>query len=144
MASYKFNGLDINVKKFNSVYELTDIHTMDFGRLLVSAAVTCNKSGVRYIAGYKTEDGRVISLYVKSPGNCYSNGVNQYNETSAWKMGLAISDDEKWMERYMALWKEIKAWLDVVLESVVKNDAYINPKLITWEGTATGLKPTTI
>ena len=46
-------------------------------------------------------------------------------------MGVAISDDEKWMERYMALWKEIEAQL----ESVVKNDAYINPKLITWEGT---------
>ena len=26
MSSYKFNGLDINVKKFNGVYELTDIY----------------------------------------------------------------------------------------------------------------------
>ena len=50
-SSSKFNGLDINVKKFNSVYELTDIHTMDFDRLVVSAAVTCNKSDVRYIVG---------------------------------------------------------------------------------------------
>ena len=49
---------------------------MDFGRLVVSASVTCNKSDVRYIVGYKTEDGRVIPLYVKSPGSCYSNGVN--------------------------------------------------------------------
>ena len=136
MSSYKFNGLDINVKNFNSVYELTDIHTMDFGGLVVSAAATCNNSDVRYIVEYKTEDGRVLPLYVKSPGNnCYSNGVNQYNENFTWKMGLAISDDEKWMKRYMALWKEIEARLDVVLESVVKNDAYINPKLITWEGT---------
>ena len=38
-------------------------------------------------------------------------------------MGLDISNDEKWMERYMTLWKEIEAWLDVVLESVVKKDA---------------------
>ena len=81
------------------------------------------------------EDGRVIPVYVKLPGNCYSNGVNRYNENSARNMGFVISDDEKWMERYMALWKEIEAPLDVVLESVVKNDAYINPKLITWEGT---------
>ena len=35
-------------------------------------------------------------------------------------MGLDISDDEKWMERYMALWKEIEERLDVVLESVKK------------------------
>ena len=122
MSSYKFNGLDINVKNFNSVYELTDIHNMDFGGLVVSAAVTCNNGDVRYIVEYKTEDGRVLPLYVKSPGNnCYSNGVNQYNENFTWKMGLAISDDEKWMKRYMALWKEIEARLDVVLESVVKN-----------------------
>ena len=44
MSSYKFNGLDINVKKFNSVYELTDIYIMNFDRLVVSAAVTCNES----------------------------------------------------------------------------------------------------
>ena len=37
--------------------------------------------------------------------------------------------------RDMTLWKEIEARLDVVLESVLKNDVYINPKLITWEGT---------
>ena len=111
------------MKKFNSVYELPDIHTMDFDRLVVSAAVTCNKSDVRSIVGYKMEEGRVVSLYVKSAENSYSNGVNQYNGNSAWKMGLDISDDEKWMERYMALLKEIEARLDVILESVVKNDA---------------------
>ena len=135
MSSYNFNGLDINVKKFNSVYELTDIHTMDFDRLVVGAAITYNKSDVRSIVGYKTEEGTVIPLYVKSPENCYSNDVNQYNENSAWKMDLDISDAEKWMERYMTLWKEIEARLDAVLERVVKNDVYINPKLTKWEGT---------
>ena len=62
MSSCKFNGLDINVKKFNSVYELTDIYIINFDRLVVSAAVICNKSDVRYIVGYKTEEGRVIPL----------------------------------------------------------------------------------
>ena len=46
-------------------------------------------------------------------------------------MGWDISDDEKWMGRYMVLWKEIKAQLDVVLETAVKIDAYINARLIT-------------
>ena len=102
MPSYNFNDLDINVKKFNSVYELTDIHTMDFDRLVVSAAVACSKSDVKYIVGYKIDDGMLIPIYVKSPANCYSNGVSQYNENSAWKVGLDISDDKKWMKRYMA------------------------------------------
>ena len=43
MTSHKFNGLDINIKKFNSVYELTNIYNMNFDRLVVSAAV-CYKS----------------------------------------------------------------------------------------------------
>ena len=43
--------------------------------------------------------------------------------------------DGKWTERYMTLWKEIEVRLDVVLVVVVKNDAYISPKLITGEGT---------
>ena len=68
---------------------------MDFDKLIVRAAVTSSKSDVRYIVGYKTEDGRFIPLYVKSPRNCYSNGANQYNENSAWKIDLAISDDVK-------------------------------------------------
>ena len=43
MTSYKFSGLDINVKKINSVYELTNIYNMNFDRLVVSAAL-CYKS----------------------------------------------------------------------------------------------------
>ena len=108
---------------------------MDFDRLFVSVVVACNESDVRSIFEYKTDDIRVIPLYVKSSANCCSNSVSQYNENSAWKMALDISDDEKWMERNMTLSKEIEARLGVVLESVVKNDAYINPKLLAWEGT---------
>ena len=128
MSSYKFNGIDINVKKFNSVYELTDIHTRDLGRLVVSAAVTSNKSDVRCIVGYKTDDGRVIPFYVKSPANFYLHGVSQCNENSACKMGLDISDHEKWMERYMALWKKIEERLGVVLEIVKKKRCLYQPK----------------
>ena len=46
-------------------------------------------------------------------------------------MGWDMKNDEKWMGRYMVLWKEIKAQLDVVLETAVKIDAYINARLIT-------------
>ena len=57
--------------------------------------------------------------------------MSQFNGNSAWKMGWDMKNDEKWMGRYMVLWKEIKAQLDVVLETAVKIDAYINPRLIT-------------
>ena len=80
---------------------------MDFDRLVVNSTVASNKSDVRYIVGYKMDGGRVISLYVKSPANWYSNGVSQFNGNSAWKMGWDISNDEKWMGRCMVLWKEI-------------------------------------
>ena len=102
---------------------------------LWQTATACNKNDVRYIIGCKTDDGRVTSLYVvKSPANCFSNGASQFKENSAWKMDLDMPDDEKWMERYIASRKEIEERLDVVLEIVVKNDAFIKPKLITWEG----------
>lgn len=78
-------------KKINSIYELTDIHAIDCDRLVVSATETRNKSDIRYIVGYKTDDSRVIPLYVKTAANCYSNGLSQYNENSAWKMSLDIS-----------------------------------------------------
>lgn len=77
-------------------------------------------------------DGLIIALYVKFPTNCYLNGFTQY-ENPSWEMGLAISKDKKWMQMYLVLCKELEEQLNVPLESVVKNDAYINPKLINWE-----------
>ena len=49
-------------------------------------------------------------------------------------MGLEIPGDKELMEMYMALWKEIEEQLNVSLETVVKNNAFIKPKLITWGG----------
>ena len=37
-------------------------------------------------------------------------------------------NDKEWMEMYKAIWKKQK------LEVVVRKDAYISPKLITWRG----------
>ena len=36
------------------------------------------------------------------------------------------------MEMYKVIWKEVQGQLNVSLESVVRKDAYINPKLTTW------------
>ena len=76
-------------------------------------------------------DGNIVPLYVKWPINHYSNGVSRYNENSTWKTGLDISDDKEWMEMHKAIWKETEEQLNVSLESVVRKDSYINPKLVT-------------
>ena len=94
MASYIFDGKDINVKSFNVVYEWTDIFDIDLDRMILSAPMICNKNDERYVIGYKRMDGSIFLLYVKSPINCYPNGVDRYNENSMWKMGLDISGDK--------------------------------------------------
>ena len=50
-------------------------------------------------------------------------------KNSSWEMGLDISKDKKWMQMYLVLCKELEEQLNVPLESVVKNDAYINLNL---------------
>ena len=82
MASYIFDGKDVNVKSFNTVYDLTDIFDNDLDRVILSAPVICNKNDERYVIGYKIMDGSIIPLYVKLPINCYSNGIIRYNENS--------------------------------------------------------------
>ena len=40
-------------------------------------------------------------------------------------MGLDISEDKEWMNRYIRLWNEIQELLFARLEIFTKNDAYI-------------------
>ena len=73
MASYIFDGKDVNVKSFNTVYDLTDIFDNDLDRVILSAPVIWSKNDEWYVIGYKIMDGSIIPLYVKLPINCYSN-----------------------------------------------------------------------
>ena len=109
-ASYIFDGSDIDVKSFSTIYELTNIFDIDLDRLILSAPVICNKNNEQYVTvhiGYKKMYDNIVPLYVKLPINCYSNGVSQYNQNSTWKMGLDISNDKEWMEMYKVIWKEV-------------------------------------
>ena len=74
--------------------------------MILSAPVICNKNDERCVIVYKRIDSNIVLLCVKSPVNCYSNGVNRYNNISTWKMGLDIFDDKEWMEMYKSIWKE--------------------------------------
>ena len=111
MASYIFDGRDANVKSFHTVHELLDIFDIDLDRVILSGLLICNKNDKQYVIGYKRMDGNIVPLYVKSPINFYSNGVNCYKENSTWKMGLDISDNKEWMEMYKAIWKETEEQL---------------------------------
>ena len=122
----------VNVKSFNTVYELTNIFDVDLERVIFSAPVICNKNDERYVIEYKIMDGNIVPLYVKFPITCYTNRVSRYNENSTWKMGLDISHDKEWMKMYKAIWKETEEQLNVSLESVLRKGAYSNRKLITW------------
>ena len=99
MASYIFDGKDVNVKGFNAVYDFN----IDLDRVIFSAPAICSKNNKQYVIGYKRMDGSIIPLCVKSQINCYSNGVIQYNEHSMWKMGSGISDDKEWIEMYKSI-----------------------------------------
>ena len=93
-----FGQVEIQSKDFNSVYEVTD--TVDLEKIRVSEGVVANKHDTRYTVGYEVEPGRIIPLYIKTPKNCFSSGVSQYNEASAWKMGFNVSEDKEWVSKY--------------------------------------------
>ena len=138
MPSYKFDGRDINVKSFNTVYVLTNISNVDLKRVVLSAPVIFYKNDELYAIGYKTKDSQVIFLYLKSPIICHSNRVRQCDEHSVWKMGLDISKDKEWIEIHLALWKEIEEQSIIALGIVVQNDVYINK--LSWSRDSIYLK----
>ena len=47
-------------------------------------------------------------------------------------MGLDICKDKEGVKMCILLWKEIDYQLNVLLESVVKDDVSIKPKLVAW------------
>lgn len=88
MSSYKFDGREINVKSFNTVYVLTNISNVDLKRTVLNATVIFCKNDEQYAVAYKTKVSQVILLYLKCPINCHSNGVSQCNQNSVRKMGI--------------------------------------------------------
>ena len=92
---FKFGQVEISSKNFNSVYEVPE--TVDLEKIRVSEGVVANKHDMRFTIGYELEPGKIIPLHMKTPKNCSSSGVSRYNEASAWKMGLNVSEDEAWV-----------------------------------------------
>ena len=99
---YKFGQIEIESKKFDSVYQVQN--DVDCRKIRISEGVVANKHDTRYTIGYETEPGVIVPLYVKTLKGCLSSGVSRFNEASPWKMGLTVSEDEAWVKDYEAIW----------------------------------------
>ena len=130
---YKFGQISILSKEFNSIYQVTD--AIDVEKIRVSEGVVANKHDARYTIGYEVEPGKIIPLFIKTPKDCISPGVSQYNESSPWKMGFNVGEDESWVQQYKAVFFKVEELISQVLTgTALSNEKFINPKLITWEG----------
>ena len=138
----KFGQIEIESKKFNSEYQIQK--DVDLEKIRVSEGVVANKHDTRYIVGYEVEPGVIVPFYIKTPKNCFSSGVSRYNESSPWKMGFNVEEDEAWVEQYEAIWWRICEFLHApgcgfelggrLAGEPLSNGAYVNAKLITWDG----------
>ena len=130
---YKFGQIEISSKEFNGEYKVTE--NVDLERIRLSEGVTANKHDTRYTIGYETEQGKIVPLYMKTPKDCVSSGVSRYNESSPWKMGFNVIEDEVWVRQYEAISKKVEELLGQKFEGeLLSNGKYINPKLIIWDG----------
>jgi len=127
---YKFGQIEIESKKFNSEYKITS--NVDLEKIRISNGVVANKYDTSYTVGYEVGQGKIISLNIKTPKDCASLGVSQFNESSLWKMGLNVSENKAWIKQYEAIWGKIEEILKQKLTGKpLSKGKYINPKLIT-------------
>ena len=140
---YKFGQIEIESKKFNSIYEIQKDVKLE--KIRVSEGVVANRCDIRFIIGYEVESGVIVPLHIKTPKSCFSSGVTRYNESSPWKIGFNVGEDEAWVQQYEAIWWRINEFLHApgcggfelggtLTGEPLSNGAYINPKLITWDG----------
>ena len=137
---YKFGQIEIESKKFNSEYQVQE--DVDLERIRVSEGVVANKNDERYIIGYEVKPGVVVPLYVRTPKDCLSSGVSRFNESSPWKMGFDVGEDEAWICINMKASGGgcVNFCRHLVVEDLelggtltgepLNNGKYINPKLI--------------
>jgi len=128
----KFGQIEIASKNFYSDYQV--INDIDLDKIRISEGVTANNHDMRYTLGYEVKTGKIIPLFIKTPKNCSSNGVSQYNENSAWKMGFNVSEEPAWVKKYESVWEKVEELMFQKLTGTpLNNGKYINPKVIVWE-----------
>ena len=72
---------------------------VDLEKIRLSEGVIAKKHDTRYTIGYEEEPDKIVPLYLKTPRDCPSSRVTQYNESSLWKIGLNVGGDEAWIQQ---------------------------------------------
>ena len=140
---YKFGQISISSKDFNREYQVQK--DVDLEKIRVSEGVVANRCDTRYTVGYEVEPGVIVPLHIKTPKDCFSSGVTRYNESSPWKIGFNVGEDEAWVQQHEAIWWRINEFLHAsgcggfelggtLTGEPLSNGAYMNAKLITWDG----------
>ena len=129
---YKFGQISISSKDFNSEYQVQK--DVDLEKIRVSEGVVANRCDTRFIIGYEVEPGKIVPLHIKTPKNCFSSGVSRYNESSPWKMGFNVGENEAWMIQYATVWETVEELLEQKLTGHPLRNGWLNAKLITWDG----------
>ena len=104
---FKFGQKEVTSKDFYGQRQITDIFKMDVNKLVVSEKVPCNNGkDCRYIVGYQVDEV-LIPLFIKTPKNCFSYGVSQYDRNSAYTMSFNVSKEKEWISQYRKVWNEV-------------------------------------
>ena len=69
-----------------------------------------NGKDCRYNVGYQVDEA-LIPLFIKTPKNCFSYGVSQYDRNSAYTVTFYISKEKEWMSQYKKIWNEVGSQL---------------------------------
>ena len=129
----KFGHKEVTTKDFYRQRQITDILTIDVNRVVVSDKVSCNNGkDCRYIVGYQF-DGKLISLFIKTPKSIFSYGVSQFDKNSAYTMSFNVSEEKEWVPQYKKIWNEVESQLfeKLATEPIKREGRYIPGKLKT-------------
>ena len=102
---------------------------------MVSDKVSCNNGkDCHYIAGCQVDEA-LVPLFIKTPKQCFSYGVSQYDKNSGYAMSFNVSEEKEWVSQYKKIWNEVESQLFEKLETEpIKGESkYIYGKLKTWK-----------
>ena len=139
---YKFDQISISSKDFNREYQVQKY--VDLEKIRVSEGVVANRCDTRYIVGYEVKPGVIVPLHIKTPKDCFSSGDSRYNDSSPWKMGFNVGENEAWVQQYEGIFWRVCEILHApgcggfelggTLTGEPLNNGYVNAKLLTWDG----------
>ena len=104
---FKYGQKEVTSKDFYGRRQITDFFTIGVNKLVVSDKVPANNGkDYCYIVCYQVDEV-LIPLFIKTPKNCFSYGVSQYDRNSAYTMTFNISKEKEWTSQYKKIWNEV-------------------------------------